>query len=420
MKFWYNVKERNDRMDTILIIGGGPSGIVASIYAKKEHNRVIVLEKNAHPLKKLLMTGNGKCNYLNEVIGTSFYHSQNIDVVSELLKDQNIQDVHSFFDSIGIVPKIKNGYYYPFSGQATTIQNALIKEAMDRGVEILCNEEVTDILKESNHFIVSTKNHSYDGDKVVLASGSCAVPKTGSDGFGYSLLEQFGHTLVKPLPALVQLTSNHPYQKDWDGVRSDAILELFEDGKYISREEGEVQLTSYGISGICTFNLSHFVTRGLALGKKEEIHINFVPFIDTLVTPWMDQYSKTNSHKNLRELLEGFLNYKIVTVLLKTLGYKGEEEYSSLSNEDKCKICRSLSSFSIEITGTKDFDSCQVCNGGIVLTEIDSHTMESKKVKDLYIVGELLDMNGNCGGYNLTTCWISGILAGRSIGDSCD
>ena len=407
-------------MDTIIIIGGGPSGIAASIYAKKDHNRVIVLEKNPTPLKKLLMTGNGKCNYLNEEYSVSFYHSQNIEIVDQIIGSQNIEDVRSFFDSIGIVPKIKNGYYYPFSGQATTIQNALLKEAMDRGVEILCNEEVTVVQKGKDLFVVTTKNHSYQGNKVVLASGSCAAPKTGSDGFGYSLLEQFGHTLVKPLPALVQLTSNHPYQKDWDGVRSDVVLELFEDGKYCSREEGEVQLTSYGISGICTFNLSHFVTRGLDLGKREEIHINFVPFIDTLVTPWMDQYSKTNSHKNLRELLEGFLNYKIVTVFLKTLGFKGEENYSSLSNEEKCKICRSLSSFSLEITGTKDFDSCQVCNGGVVLNEIDPQTMESKKIPGLYIVGELLDMNGNCGGYNLTTCWISGILAGRNIGDSCD
>ena len=406
-------------MKKVIIIGGGASGIVCGILAKRENNQVIVLERNSSPLKKLLMTGNGKCNYFNEVFNKNCYHSEDIDLVEKIISTENLDKVLKFFDSLGIVPKIKNGYYYPFSQQASTIREVLLSKALELGVEIICDTFVTDIRKDNEEFIVSTDKETYKSDFLVLASGSCAYPKTGSDGMGYTFLKKFHHTIIKPLPALVQLIGDGNF-KEWDGVRSDASLELFEDGKFVAREEGEIQLTSYGISGICTFNLSHFVTRGLDNHKKEEIHINFVPFIDTLVTPWMDEYSKKLNNKNLLELLSGFLNHKLAITIIKKSDLYIHDYYQKLSNEEKLRLCRNLSSFPIEIVGTKDFDSCQICNGGLKLTEIDTSTMISNKVSNLYVIGELLDMNGNCGGYNLTTCWISGILAGERIGDLSD
>ena len=399
----------------VVIVGGGASGIIASIFAKNSYNRVIVLEKNSKPLKKLLMTGNGKCNYMNEVYSSKFYHSLDLSIVDKILSSTNISTMQEFFRQLGIVPKIKNGYYYPFSNQAKTMQEVLISEAESRGVEIICNCEVLEIEKRENSFLVYTNQENFSCDKLVLATGGCSYPKTGSDGWGYSFLKQIGHTLVDPLPALVPLVSNFSYSKEWDGVRSDVVLELFEDGLYCAREEGEIQLTSYGISGICTFNLSHFVSRGLYDGKKEEIHINFVPFIETLITPWMDSYSKICPNKNLGKLLRGFLNEKIVSVLLKTCKLSENSFYRDLSLEEKAALCRSLRSFPIEIIGTKDFESAQISNGGVRLSEIDPKTMESTLIHGFYIIGELLDMNGNCGGYNLTTCWISGILAGGDI-----
>lgn len=406
-------------MSDIIIIGGGPSGIVTAIKAKNKNNKVIVLEKNSNPLKKLLMTGNGKCNYFNEIYSTNNYHSNNIDIVNKIISDENITKAKDFFDSMGIIPKIKNGYYYPFSNQATTIKNALLLEANRLGVEIICNSEVLDIKKE-NRFIVKCSDREYYCDKLVIATGSKAYPKTGSDGFGYKLLEDFGHTIIEPLPALVPLTSDFKYLKELDGVRTDAYLELFEDNNYVTSETGELQFTKYGLSGICTFNLSNIVTRGLYNNKKEVIKINLVPFIETLITPWMDQYSKKNNNKNILELLEGFLNYKIANVIVKLCKIDGNKYYRDLSNDEKLKLCKNLRSLKIEINGTKSFDSSQICNGGVDLTEINYKTMESNLINGLYITGELLDMNGNCGGYNLTLCWISGILAGTSIGEDND
>lgn len=407
-------------MTDVIIIGGGASGFVAAITAKNENTTVIILERNNNPLKKLLMTGNGKCNYLNEKYSLNNYHSQDIDIVNKIIKNKNIEMAKSFFEDLGIISKIKNGYYYPFSNQATTIQNALIEEAERKGVEIVYNTLVTDIEKITDGFKITCGDKTYLTHKVVLATGSKAYPKTGSDGMGYQFLKKFNHTIIKPLPALVQLESNNKYLKEWDGVRTDVRLELFEDNNYISFEEGELQCTSYGISGICTFNLSNIITRGLDSGKKEVIKINFVPFIDTLITPWLDKFSKKNPHKTIKQLLEGILNYKVVNIILKASNINQDKYYYELSNKEKLILCKNLRSYKIEITKTKDFSSSQICNGGVKLTEINEDTMESKLVDGLYITGELLDMNGNCGGYNLTLCWISGLLAGKALGEKND
>ena len=402
-------------MSSIVIVGGGASGIVASIFAKKEGNRVIVLERNDSLLKKLLMTGNGRCNYLNEVYGINNYYSEDIDLVSKIINDTNISDVFDFFDSLGIIPTVKNGYYYPFSNQATTIKNALVKEALNRGVEVVYNAVVTDIDYNNFKFNIKTSSNSYVCDKLILACGGMSMPKTGSDGSGYKFLEKLGHSIVKPLPSLVQLTSDFKYLKYWDGVRTSVILKLFQDDNYITSESGEIQLTDYGVSGICVFNLTNIISRGLDLGSKEEIRINFVPFVNIEIDLWLEQYSRKHFGKNIRDLLELFLNCKLVKVILKVSNLDETQKYEELTDKEKKVLCDNLVNFKVNITGTKGFSYAQITNGGVKLSEIDYNTMESKIIKGLYIIGELLDINGNCGGYNLTSCWISGMLAGKDV-----
>ena len=406
-------------MCDVIIIGAGASGIVSSIFAKKSNNKVIVLERNDKSLKKLLMTGNGRCNYMNDEYNIKKYHSEDIDIVDKIISSNNIEMVKDFFDSLGVIPKIKNGYYYPYSNQAVTIKNVLEEEALNKGVEIRYNSLVEDVYKENDKFVVICNGKKLVCDNLVIATGSRAYPVTGSDGVGYKFLTNFNHAIVEVVPSLVQLTSDFKYLKNWDGVRSDVVLELFEDDKYIATESGEVQLTNYGISGICTFNLSHYVTRGIN-NHKYTMSINFVPFIDTLITPWMDNYSKKNSDKNIYNLLEGFLNTKLIDIILKVSNIDGNRYYNDLENDEKLVLCKNLKGLKINIIGHKSFDSAQICSGGVKLSEIDYNTFESKLVNNLYITGELLDMNGNCGGYNLTTCWISGILSGKSIGDKYD
>ena len=406
-------------MKRVLIIGGGPSGFTTAIMAKNENTEVKILERNSSALKKLLMTGNGKCNYSNASYSSLNYHSTNMEKVEEFIRKENLLEVTKFFDFLGIVPKVKNGCYYPFSMQASTVKNALEYAAFSRGVDVVTNCLVSKIQKEDHGFSVLCNGERMECDVLVLACGSKAYPKTGSDGMGYSFLTNMGHTVIPPVPALVQLIGEENYFKKWDGVRSDVSLELFENGKLLSKSSGEIQLTSYGLSGICVFDLSHDVSRGLLENKKEVIKINFVPFTEDF-SSWLDNYSKKHVDKNLQELLEGFLNYKLVSVILEESSLSGKAFYEKLSEKEKNVLCQNLESFSVPIVDTKGFDDCQVCNGGVSLSEVSLSNMESLKVKDLYIVGELLDINGNCGGYNLTTCWISGVLAGKSIGEEHD
>ena len=401
-------------MCDIVIIGGGVSGIVSAIKSFNGRNRITILERNDKCLKKLLLTGNGRCNYFNDDTSISNYHSMREDLLDKVINSDNMSRILDFYNELGIIPKIKNGYYYPFSNQATTIKNVLENEINRLGINVIYNALVEDIKKEKDKFIIKYNDKVINCDNVVLAVGSRAYPKTGSDGCGYRFLREFKHNIIKPLPALVQLECSFKYANIWAGVRSDVIVNLFEDDKLIASEEGEIQLTDYGVSGICIFNLSHFVTRGLDLDKKEELQINFVPFIKEDVAEWLKKHCK-KLKVNLRNILEGILNYKLVEIILKRANLDGEYYFSDLSEWDIKTLAKTLSKFKLTVTGTKSFDFSQVCNGGVKLDEINPNTFESLKVKGLYITGELLDINGNCGGYNLTNCFISGIRAGEDI-----
>ncbi|MBR2827987.1 MAG: aminoacetone oxidase family FAD-binding enzyme [Bacilli bacterium] len=401
-------------MKKIVIIGGGVSGVVCAIHAKNKDNEVILLERNKEVLKKLLMTGNGRCNYYNENQSIENYYSNSKIELEKIVTKENTDKVLSFYENLGIIPKIKNGYYYPYSLQAISIKNALIEELKEKNIKVITNIDVKEINKKDDLFEIICNNQKIICNQVVVSTGSCAYKKTGSDGSGYNLLKKY-HTIIKPLPSLVPLISNHPNLKNATGVRSEVSLELFEENQFKKKEEGELQITDYGISGICTFNLSGIVSRGLNQGKKEIIKINFAPFIKTLISPWLEDYSKKHPNKNISSLLEGFLNIKIVDTILKESNIKKDRYYKDLEKEEKIKLINSLRHFKVEIISTKGFDFSQTVTGGVSLEEINPYTFESKIIKNLYIIGELLDMDGICGGYNLTLAVLTGILSGEGI-----
>lgn len=401
-------------MCDIVIIGGGVSGIVSAIKSFNGRNRITILERNDKCLKKLLLTGNGRCNYFNDDTSISNYHSMREDLLDKVINSNNMSRVLDFYNELGIIPKIKNGYYYPFSNQASTVRDALMFEVMKLGISIKYNYLVEKIERSNNKFII---NDSIVCDKVIIATGSCSYPKTGSDGMGYDFLRKFGHNIIKPLPALVQLNSDFKYCRELSGIRSDVMLSLYEDDEFISSSVGEVQLTDYGISGICTFNLSHFVTRGLDVGKKEVIKVNFLPFIKDNYMEWFNTYSNKHNDKNIYMLLCNILNYKLVKVILKVCSIDNETYYNELDYNSRSLLIDNLTNFRFNIVSTKDFNFSQVCNGGVSLDEVNLSTFESLIVDGLYITGEVLDINGNCGGYNLICAVISGILVGDDLSD---
>ena len=402
----------------IIVVGCGASGIVASIFSKNKDNEVIVLEKNSKPLKKLLLTGNGKCNYFNDDFSFEHYCSDS-KFLNTFINDENKEKFLGFFESIGVVPRIRNGYYYPNSNQAYSVYNSLLKEASIRGVEIKYDTTVLNIVKKDK-FIVSTNNGSYECDKVIISTGGKSYSKTGSTGDGYMFGASFGHSVTDIYPGLVQLVSSDKFMKDLSGVRSDVCVSLL-CGDVIKSEVGEIQFTDYGISGICVFNLSNYV--GKLINKGVSVNVNFfnsfnINDISSMIS-FIDSYNKKVTNRSITELLEGYLNYKIVNVILKLCSIESNRTWDSLSSFEKNKLCEYLVSFSINIVDTKGYDNAQVTVGGITLADIDSN-FESKLVPGLYFTGEVLDVTGDCGGYNLGFAFLSGMIAGSSIGGKND
>lgn len=407
-------------MKKIIVVGAGASGLIAAIFAKKCGNDVTILEKNEICGKKILATGNGRCNFWNEDQSIEHYRSSDFCKISEILNTYNRQEILNFFKNIGIEAKIKNGYYYPFSNQAVSMQKALMLEVEKQGIKIQFKKEVIDVKKIDDKFEIITKSGDrIISDRIILSTGSKAAPKTGSDGIGYEISKNFGHSIIEPLPALVQLKAKEPFLKEWEGIRADVLIKLYEEDKIIAEERGEIQLTNYGISGICVFNLSGRVARGLEKNKKEVVEINFLDGLNILneneFIEWMDKRNEVVKNRTIFELLEGVLNYKLVNVLLKITGIRNQYKWEELDDIKRKLLAKNIVNFRLNITGTNSFDKAQVCSGGIPLSEINTHTMESKKMNGLYITGEVLDVDGDCGGYNLEWAWITGMIAGRNV-----
>lgn len=395
----------------VVIIGGGASGITSAITARRKGYDVVVLEKNSSLLKKLKITGNGHCNYYNEDQDLCHYHSDNSELISMMINSVNLENVSLFFDSIGIIPRIKNGYYYPFSNQAISVCSSLILEAQKLGVVLDTDVEVQEV-KKSNRFQVITTNGVYEADKVIVSTGGMSYQKTGGDGFGYRELKRLGHNINLLLPGLTPLIIANP-KKEWKGIRTDVSISLLENNKLVRKESGEIQLTEDGISGICTMQLSSYISKGLYLEKDERIKINFLPFIDEdEFFVFMDNRSRKMKNRTVMELLEGVLNYKLISVILKK---EQNLIWDECNNKEREFIKKNLLSYMVEVVDTKSFNYSQVTLGGVSLLEVNLETMESKKVKDLYITGELLDITGDCGGYNLTIAWITGLIAGECL-----
>lgn len=400
-------------MKEVIVIGGGASGLTAAITAARNGKDVTIIERNNKCGKKILITGNGRCNFWNEDKNLSHYHSSTPYLLKEFITEERQNSVLKFFDSLGIVSKTKNGYYYPFSNQALTIWNALLLECKKLNIEIINDITVEKIIKQ-DCFIINPNKENIKAKNIIIASGSKAAPKTGSDGLGYTLAKSLGHTVITPLPSLVQLKGDQPYFKNWSGIRTDVKASLLIDNKLIKSETGEIQLTNYGVSGICIFNLSGDAAKALNENKDVTISINFIPFIDNPKN-FLKTLNQNAYHKTISELLEGILHYKLVDIILKKANIKRELLLNTLTDNELNNLIQSLTDFKIKILETHTLDHAQVCSGGIPLTEINSETLESLKTKKLYFTGEIIDIDGDCGGYNLGWAWMSGITAGKNV-----
>lgn len=400
-------------MKRIVIIGGGASGLMCAIHAKRDDNEVIILENREDLGKKILVTGNGRCNYFNENQYLKYYYSKDKELLKNIITIDNTNLVKDFFSNNGIVPLIKDGYYYPYSNQAVTIKDLLMRIVLKKGIKLVTNILVEEVTREED-FIINPKRENMKADIVVLATGSNAYYGDDIANFGYQIASSFKHSIIKPLPALVKLVIDEPYLKTWSGVRANVSLKLLKDKEIIKRESGEMQFTDYGISGICVFNVSGLVSKMLERREKVFISINFVPWYSGNFKEYLEDKEDNLKEEKLSFFLEGFLNKKLIEVILKKNNLTNKR-WIDLNDEEKDKLVEELTNLTVEVKSTKDLKESQVASGGVKISEVNLGTMESLKQDNLYIIGELLDIYGECGGYNLTFAWLSGILAGRNI-----
>lgn len=442
----------------LIVIGAGASGLVAAIAAARSGCRVLVIEKKETAGKKILATGNGKCNFTNMLQTDKCYRSEDIDFVLKVLSSFDVHKTIDFFRELGIYPKEKNGYLYPNSEQASSVVKVLMMECARLNVKFSFNETVRAIKeplftvicealeikspaantsatdkrdkKKDNKALskgnelkrmsrsgqeIIIKKKSYYAKKVILAAGGCAYPKLGSDGSGFLLAKALGHNIIKPLPALVQLRSAEKFCKNLAGVRTEAAVELFADNKLCAKEYGEVLFTDYGISGIPVLQISRFAAKALDCDSRVYLKLDFLPAMTRQeLSRLLGERCSFNPDRTIEEMMTGLLNNKLAFAIIKQASLEPNKLSGRMSRQELDLLSGCIKEFIMQINGTNSFEEAQVCAGGIDTAEVDSATMQSRLVKGLYFAGEILDVDGTCGGYNLQWAWSSGYLAGAS------
>lgn len=396
------------------IIGGGAAGMMAAITAARQGAEVTIIEANSRLGKKLLTTGNGKCNLGNLRMDVSEYYCRESERLEAFLKQFGTYDVISFFQGIGVILKEKNGYLYPASEQAAVVQDALRYELRALQVCEVADCRIQSVERDSHtgEIKVSGGGQSFSFDSVILACGGKAAPGTGSDGSGFDLARQLGHSLISTVPALVQLKCREDYLRSVAGVRADAQISVYLSGECIAEERGELQLTDYGLSGIPIFQLSRTVNYILAEQKEVEVLVDFLPDYSPGAYEQMCRSRELllQGERTVEEFFTGMLHKKLMTLFIRLSGLRPGDRIQTTEPRFVKRVYSLCREWRLHVNGSNSYDSAQVCAGGVPLTEITDR-LESQKTPGVYFAGEILDVDGRCGGYNLHWAWCSGYLA---------
>ena len=401
-------------MRHVAVIGGGAAGMMAAITSAREGARVTILEHKERIGKKILSTGNGRCNFTNTYQTPACYRSDNRDFAWNIIQKFNVEKTISFFKELGIYPKDRNGYLYPYSDQAAAILEVLQIEVAKLDICVMTEINVLDIQPVKKGIRITTDKKTITADSVILACGSKAAPVTGSDGSGYQLAKLFGHRIVPVLPALVQLRCAEKFYKSISGVRVQGSVEIYADDIFLASDTGEIQLTNYGISGIPVFQVSRYAAK--ALYKKQSVTavLNFMPDMNKEeFLLFLQERITLCPYKTLDEFFTGVFPKKLCELWIRLSRLPKEMRVSDLSGEQLEKLVLLIQHLRTHITETNSFEQAQICCGGVDTTEINPDTLESNYVPGIYFAGELLDVDGICGGYNLQWAWSSGFVAGK-------
>ena len=396
------------------IIGGGASGMVAAITAAENQDvQVHLIERQSRVGKKLLATGNGRCNLTNLHADNGGYHGEDSSFVQYALSAFSVEATISWFRQMGLFTVTEeSGRVYPYSDQANSVVDVLRFALEKQNITLHTGFEVKKIRHDANGFAVQSDAETILCDRVIVACGGLAGTKLGGSMSGYKLLAQMGHRSTRLRPTLVQLKSGWGGIGGLKGVRANCHIAILKDRSIFSKSTGEIQFTDYGISGPVVFEVSRDVCNGA--GDWSAV-IDFLPECseETLLN---ELCRRRQSVLTTEELLTGILHNRLGKVLTRAAGIKDQRPVSTLRDDQLVNVSRTVKSFEMELTEPMGMDSAQVTAGGVITSDFDPKTMESKLVPGLYACGEVLDIDGDCGGYNLQWAWSSGYLAGRSAG----
>lgn len=403
-------------MYDVIIIGAGASGLMAAATAASKGARVALLEHKDDIGKKILATGNGRCNFTNTDMSVNKFHGSKA-LIKNGLSQFNYADTIRFFKELGIPAYDNAGYIYPNSRQAASVVAAFRMELMRLHVDVKTGISITDIKPADDRpgYCIQTDQGSFKSKRLIIACGLTASPKLGSDGSLFRQIEALGHHIQKPLPALCGFSCDDLNFKKITGVRCDATVASVIDGQMTEQNTGELQLADYGISGIPVFQISSLMSRALDKGQRVEVIIDFLPaFSDDELNGYIkDRSITTTDNRSLNEMLNGLLNNKLLLELIHKSGVSPDKKGRLLTDDDCKSLTRSIKHTAVSVKKPRGVEFAQVCAGGIYTKEIDVRTLESKIHPGLYFCGELLDVDGICGGYNLQWAWTSGYIAGE-------
>ena len=404
----------------LIVVGGGASGLTAAIIAKDFGVDVAIVEGTDRIGKKILATGNGRCNISNSRIAYPYttYHSENNDFFVEALNNLTVEDTKNLFLSLGLpLTELENGKMYPKSLQASSVVDVFRMALEDRQIPLYTNCKINSISKKKK-FNLLTNNEEYDGfscQKLILSCGGKSAVKTGSDGSGYKLAKSLGHSITDTVPGIVQLKLDYPYLKAISGVKFDGCVSILVNDEVVRTETGEVLFTDYGISGPPILQLSYYAAKALSNKSKVTIRVDMLPDESKEdVENFFSSHFSMFGYRDISSALIGTIHKKLIPTLLKDSGIN--DIHLPCSNVEWKHISNLISKFKkweFNCIDTNGFNNAQVTVGGVNTRDVNNLTLESKLVDNLYFCGEILDVHGDCGGFNLQWAWSSGYLAGK-------
>ena len=400
-------------MTDVIVIGGGASGMIAALTAAENGRSVVLLERQSRVGRKLLATGNGRCNLTNYHVSPDHYHGEDSSFCAHALRAFDTGTTLQYFASLGLLTVSEDsGRVYPMSNMAGSVLDVLRYALEQPAIEVVTGQAVTSVKKTANGFTVRTETDAFTAGKLILAAGGCAGSKVGGVMDGYQLAKSLGHHRTPLYPSLVQLKTDPTYPRALKGIKAECGITVRRGGQTVAENRGEVLFTEYGVSGPAIFDLS----RAVSTGSEGLICVlNFFPDWELEeVLHWLHRRRQTMAAHEASTLLVGSCHTRLGQMLCKAAGFTNQPA-ASLTGDDLRRIAAQATAFALPITGTCGFDQAQVTAGGLQTGEFDPQTMQSRLVPGLYACGEVLDVDGDCGGYNLQWAWSSGRLAGMLL-----